>query len=419
MAAVAEGVAGVAVYAYAPLYLRQALGEPRLTVVTLSLALASLAIFVMAGRWGRWGDRTGRPGRLIAIGLAGAAATLSALPAARSSTAFITLLVTTTAFLAGVIPLGVAWLTLVYPDRPGEAASLLYRARSAGWAVGSFGSGWLAERWGVAGMIATFWLAAALAVLAACVVRLAMPRPSRLGPGAAAPVAATGTASAPEASAEATGEERSRAGGALSGNGRGRGDRAIWRYPAVLAIAATVLITIAGNEAFFAVVGVYFTEYLGGSRGQVGLTLGIASILGILVLAPAGRLADRWGPERVFTLGVGGYALMYALIVLARHPLATMAAFSLPFYPFVAAGATGVLSRSTPPARRGEAVGMYEGSAALAASLGSLLGGVVADLAGIGRVPLASWVLAVGGLGVACRFVLRGAGWHETRQAAQ
>lgn len=201
--------------------------------------------------------------------------------------------------------------------------------------------------------------------------------------------------------------DEARAGANPAGDGAAGTGRSIWRYPVVVAIAATVLFTLAGNEAFFAVLGVYFTEYLGGSSGQVGVTLGIASVLGILVMAPAGRLADRWGPERVFTLGAGGYLLMYALIVLARDPLATMAAFSLPLYPFVATGATGVLSRSTPPARRGEAVGMYEGSAALAASLGSLIGGLVADLVGIGRVPVVSWVLVLGGFGVAWRFVLR------------
>ncbi|HEY8414349.1 MAG TPA: MFS transporter [Thermaerobacter sp.] len=430
LAAAAEGVAGVAVYGYAPLYLRQALGEPRLTVVTLSLALASLATFLMAGRWGRWGDRTGRRGPLIATGLAVAAATLAVLPAARSSTLFIALLVVTTAFLAAVVPLGVAWLTLRHPDRPGEAASLLYLARSAGWAVGSFGSGWLAGRWGIAGITAAFWLSGALALVAGCVVAMAMPRPSRQEPGAMALAAESGTAPAPPSTMEERGrghdgndrthtgrlgqgghgDVRAGSGAAgddLAGDRLVEAGRSIWRYPAVVAIAATVLFTIAGNEAFFAVLGVYFTEYLAGSSGQIGLTLGIASVLGVAVMAPAGRLADRWGPERVFTFGAGGYLFMYALIVLAQDPLATMAAFALPLYPFVATGATGVLSRSTPAARRGEAVGMYEGSAALAASLGSLIGGLVADLAGIGRVPLVSSVLVAGGFGVAWRFVLR------------
>src|SRR5690606_10473861 len=105
---------------------------------------------------------------------------------------------------------------------------------------------------------------------------------------------------------------------------------------------------------------------------------------------PVGRLADRWGPRRVFTLGIAGYVGMYALICAFRTPAATVAAFALPLYPLTATGATGVISRTLPAARRGEAIGVYEGSAALAASLGSVAGGLVADAAGLAHVPLVS-----------------------------
>ena len=43
----------------------------------------------------------------------------------------------------------------------------------------------------------------------------------------------------------------------------------IWRFPEVVAIAAAVLLTASGNEAFFAVFSAYLTEFLGGSNGQV------------------------------------------------------------------------------------------------------------------------------------------------------
>lgn len=433
LAAAVEGMAGVAVYAYAPVFMRQALGEPRLAVAASGLALASLATFLMAGRWGRWGDLTGRPARLVAVGMVGAAAALALLPLVPSSAAFVALLVTTTGFLAAVMPLSVAWLTLRHADRPGEAAAVLYRARSVGWAAGSFGSGWLAERAGMTGVELSFWFASAMALVAAGVV-------AALATRAPAPaVAAAGGEGAASLPADPGPDEPGAGGPGSSAAAAHRPDpplrRAVtvtpsplpapvtsaaasappvWRYPAVVAIAVAVLFTAAGNEAFFAVFGPYLTEYLNGSSGQVGWALGIASTLGIVIMAPVGRLADRWGPQRIFTLGILGYVAMYGLISAFRTPLATVAAFALPLYPLTATGATGIISRTIPPARRGEGVGIYEGSAALAASLGGAVGGLVADLAGLGSVPLVALALALAGAVVAWRWVANG---HRHGQA--
>lgn len=399
LAAAAEATAGVTIYAYGPVFMRQAIGEPRLTVITLATGLASLATFLMAGRWGRWGDRTGRPERLVALGLAGAACTLVALPGVRSSALFTALMVVTTSFLAAVVPLSLAWLTVRHPERPGEAAAILYQARSAGWALGSFGSGWLAGRWDLAGIAGAMWLSAGLATAAAMATGLFMH-----GARAAEPAYTAYTGARPAAGPDAGSSGSSPA---RPGPGARMGVAApVWRYPAVVATAATAVLTLAGNDAFFGVFGPYLTEYLGGSSGQIGLALGISSVLGIAVLAPSGRLADRWGPERVFMVGAAGYVVMYALVLSARHPWAATAAFALPMYPLIATGATGIISRNTPPERRGEAVGLYEGSAALAASLGSIMGGVTADLAGLGRVPALSWGLVAAGCLVAWRFVL-------------
>ncbi|WP_243123536.1 MFS transporter [Thermaerobacter sp. FW80] len=428
LAAVAEGTAGVVVYAYGPVYMRQGLGEPRLAVVTLVIALASLATFLLAGRWGRWGDRTGRPGRLVAMGLGGAALALATASAAPSSAVFGALVVAVTACLAGVIPLSVAWLTLHQPDRPAEAAARLYRARSLGWAAGSFGSGWLADALGLEGVRLSFYLSAAVALVAAVVVaRVAGPASAMtrrasvtIGRAATDPTAAPQSEIAPAATGSPRQTTRETAAApattrrtaaatpvplpAPAGPGATAG-LPIWRFPEVVAIAAAVLLTASGNEAFFAVFSAYLTEFLGGSNGQVGWALGLASTLGILIMAPVGRLADRWGPRRVFTLGIAGYVGMYALICAFRTPAATVAAFALPLYPLTATGATGVISRTLPAARRGEAIGVYEGSAALAASLGSVAGGLVADAAGLAHVPLVSLGLAVAGALVAWRWV--------------
>jgi len=166
-------------------------------------------------------------------------------------------------------------------------------------------------------------------------------------------------------------------------------------------LAAVILLTVTGNEAFFAVLGPYLTEYLAGSLEYIGISMGVASFLGIVVVGPLGRLADRWGAERVLLLGCLGYAAMYGLMVLWRDPLATLVLFGLPVFPFMSTGATGTLARRTPARRRGEAIGVYEGTSALAGAVGSVLGGTVADAAGLASVPVMSFLLALGGLLVA------------------
>src|SRR5690606_12023715 len=114
-------------------------------------------------------------------------------------------------------------------------------------------------------------------------------------------------------------------------------------------LVGIVLLTTTGNEAFFAVVGPYLTEYLAGPPEYVGISIGVASFLGIVIMGPVGRATDRWGAERVLLAGCLIYAAMYALMALWRDALATVVLFGLPVFPFMSLGATGTLSRRTPP----------------------------------------------------------------------
>src|SRR5690606_41833813 len=63
------------------------------------------------------------------------------------------------------------------------------------------------------------------------------------------------------------------------------------------------------------------------------LSLHDALPIWIVVVGPLGRLADRWGAERVLLLGCLGYAAMYGLMVLWRDPLATLVLCGLPVFP--------------------------------------------------------------------------------------
>lgn len=408
--AAAEGAASAAVYAYGPLYMRQVLGEPRLTVITLMLAIAALAWFFAAGAWGRVGDRARRPLVLVGWALILSGAVQAALPFVPGSAAFIAGVVVWSCLLAAIAPLSVSWLTLQAPDRPAQEAAGFYRMRSVGWTVGSIGASLLVSLLDLGGIPAAILITAGtsavvgVAVLAGLRRTLATAVETRTGAGAATapetgppresgPPGEPGPSREPGSPADAGAAAPAEAGASASGP--------IWRFHAVWTLAAVILLTVTGNEAFFAVLGPYLTEYLAGSLEYIGISMGVASFLGIVVVGPLGRLADRWGAERVLLLGCLGYAAMYGLMVLWRDPLATLVLFGLPVFPFMSTGATGTLARRTPARRRGEAIGVYEGTSALAGAVGSVLGGTVADAAGLASVPVMSFLLAVGGLLVA------------------
>lgn len=395
-APVAQGTIEAVVYGYGPLHLRQALGEDSLTVVTLFMGATALVTFLVAGAWGRLGDRSGRTLELMAGGLAGAGVGLYLLPAGRTPAAFIALAVASAGLLAAVGPLGVAWLTVRSPRQPALEAARFYRGRSIGWAVGSFGTSYLVRAGGIAGVTRAFWAGGGLALVAALTLAAAALRRRRPAPIGGAALLGTAPARRPDPGPAAAepGAPEPAAG-------------PIWRNPFVAGVALTVVLTAAGNEAFFAVLATYLTEFLGGPPSLVGLSLGVASTLGIAVIGPVGHLADRWGPERVLFLGTLGYTAMYALVILARNPVAVTAAFAVPLYPFLSTGATGVLARRTSARRRGEAIGLYEGGAALAATAGSLAAGLVADALGLPWVPVLSVSLAAAGALAAWTRVVR------------
>ncbi|HEY8416945.1 MAG TPA: MFS transporter [Limnochordales bacterium] len=405
--AAAEGVATAVALGYGPLYMRQALGEPRLAVTTLMLALSALTWFVAAAVWGRLGDRVSRPLALVGGTLLVCGVVQAALAVVGGSAAFIAVVVVCSYLLAAIAPLSVSWLTLADPEHPAEESAGFYRMRSVGWTIGSIGTSLLVNLLDLSGITAAFLIssgvsvAVALAVLTAARGLEAPRREAVLDTANPAPAnPPRGSATAPAVSANAPigpfGAPE------MSANPSGQGRRvAIWRFHAVGTLVAVVLLTTTGNEAFFAVVGPYLTEYLSGPPEYVGISIGVASFLGIVIMGPLGRVADRWGAERVLVAGCLIYAAMYALIAAWRDPLATVVLFGSPVFPFMSLGATGTLSRRTPAARRSEAVGVYEGTAALAAAIGSLLGGVVADAAGLGWVPVMAWMLAMGGLLVA------------------
>ncbi|ANH37242.1 Major Facilitator Superfamily protein [Nocardioides dokdonensis FR1436] len=67
-----------------------------------------------------------------------------------------------------------------------------------------------------------------------------------------------------------------------------------------------------GDGAFLTASAVFFTIVVGLSPAQVGVGITVAGIASFLVAVPAGKLADRVGPQRLWAIGAVGTSAAYA-----------------------------------------------------------------------------------------------------------
>jgi hypothetical protein len=129
-------------------------------------------------------------------------------------------------------------------------------------------------------------------------------------------------------------------------------------------LAAAALIDSLGDGLYLAGSALFFTRGLGLPVTQVGLGLSIAGIIGLLIGAEIGRLADRFGPREVFatlmllqTLAVAGYVLVTGVVSL------------------IAAATVAAVCRQGAQASRGAMIGQIGGDDA--ATLRSYLHAVI------------------------------------------
>lgn len=395
LAFVAEGAACGTLHGYGPLYMRQVLGESHFSVVALSTGLISLATFIMANLWGRWADASNNPVGLARGGLLAATALLLLFPLASNTTVYIIIAVLAAGCLAVTAPVGLAWALAQAPQQPGRQTGLCYQARALGFATSSFVGGVVVHMVGISGYLYILQFVAFVVIMAALALRW-VSRWS--GAGAAGSVVAEAGQGAGQGAAEPAPVEATAPILKLG---------SVWQNALVPAIALAVFLSFGSNESFFALLGPYFTEYLGGSPAGLGVALSVAAVIGLLAVGWVGRLADSHQPMVLFRIGVIGYIIVFGLLCLLRQPIAALVLFAVPMQPFIAIGATGLLNQSIPSAHRAEAMGAYEGSAALALAGGSLAAGFGADQFGLAALPLISLGMATAGMVVAFLWVER------------
>ena len=95
-------------------------------------------------------------------------------------------------------------------------------------------------------------------------------------------------------------------------------DRVLSDDPLIRAMSYQSVLSAFGEGAFLTGSAVYFTQIVGLSAAQVGLGMTIAGVATFVFSVPLGRLTDRIGTRRTWTLGAALEALLFAVWFLIR-----------------------------------------------------------------------------------------------------
>jgi len=93
----------------------------------------------------------------------------------------------------------------------------------------------------------------------------------------------------------------------------GRLDRFLPPSPLARRLSAQSVLFAIGEGTFITGSAVFFTQVVGLSAGQVGIGLTVSGVAGFLFSVPIGKLVDRLGPKRLWAIGAGSSALLYAV----------------------------------------------------------------------------------------------------------
>ncbi|HTC86288.1 MAG TPA: MFS transporter [Candidatus Acidoferrum sp.] len=163
-----------------------------------------------------------------------------------------------------------------------------------------------------------------------------------------------------------------------------RGAGELLRAPGIALFLGGVFLvwtSLSGLNAFYSI---QIVE-LGGGASLVGVAWAVGAMVEVPIMFSFGRLARRFGTERLLILGTFTFAIRAVLSALAVDPV-TLVAISLleglSFACFFVGGVTYIAGLA-PGGLAGTAQGMFAAAAGLATIVGSGLGGVIAGWLGI------------------------------------
>ena len=141
-----------------------------------------------------------------------------------------------------------------------------------------------------------------------------------------------------------------------------------------------------GITAFSALASIYVVEILGGSRFLWGVSSTLAFVFGALSIAPVGRLSDRIGRRPIIAAGLFLQLALFLSFVFFRNPLFVAILLVAPLAFIVCNTITILVTDVSGERERGKSVGIQYSFLNGGGVVGPLLGGVIAEVSGIGMV---------------------------------
>jgi len=367
-AALLEGLSLTLIQGFLPLYVRKTLGESHFLIVGAVVAVPALGTFIASNFWGGLSDVSGRLKPFLLVGLLGYVLALAGYPAFRSAPLLLVWAGFASLLYGTLAPSLKTYVTLARPDRREHALAYLLMSQSVGWFLGSLGGSRLLDREIGTGFRAALWIAAALLAAHTILVGVAL-RDFRRPPAAR--------------------QNRGWLQGVIQ-------DLAsLYENPKLLRVCVMIFFLVAGNYITWGFFSVFFVEHLHASLRTLGLALGASSLLGIALMPAVGPLVRRFGGERVLAVGTTLYIVMYLGMAVTRSPIAAATLFAMPLYGMVNVSASTLAAQHSTTAQRGGGLGVLNGTYALATIVGPLIGGLLADRAGLAAIPWTSLGFAV------------------------
>ncbi len=326
------------------------------TAIGLTIAVYGLARFLVNLPAGRLADLLGRRSTLALGGLITVVGTvLCAI--SPSYEVFLFARFVAGAGAACVLTAGqIVLADIASPHNRGRVMAIYQGVFLFSVGAGAFPGGWLADRFGLA---SPFWANAALAAVVTILAWLFVP--------------------------ETRGMRAGVHGQAVAAPALSFGDqvRLVARTPGFL------LICLVSFTAFFARTGGLFNviplladEQIGLSPGQIGIGIGMISIMGLVLVYPSGMLVDRFGRKAVIVPST----LLTGVAILAYGAAGTFTAFILcSVFWSAASGVSGAAPAAyaadiAPPGLTAPTMGLYRALADAGYVAGPLALGIISDV---------------------------------------
>ncbi len=349
------GMAGIGfTLPYLPLYLGQeGLSDQTIGIVSTLAALAGLAQFPV----GLWSDRIGWRKPFLVVALAAVAASTWLLRGAHGVVwiGFLVVLFAENGIGRAVVEsLAGAEATALAP-RGGVGAALgaLRFWKPIGIVLMALGGSWLAERYGVGSILLPLAVVQTLAVGAALLIH---------------------ESGDPKKQNEDNPSQISDDSKPNQTGGRAPRDAGLWAF------AAAMVLYHAANAPGGVYLGLFLKRELHAPERMLAYAFAVSMVAWMLVVWPAGRLADRWGRKPLLIAGWTIMAIRLALVAMVSTPtfaVANQLLDGLGNGLFAVLAASWVTDRLADPKRAGEAQVIVGSCLVLGSAIGPAIAGFV------------------------------------------